>query len=106
MERSPFDAPFEQSSPADEVTPPTEPKGALVPPPRVLPTAIASSEQPPPSPRSPRPHAVAQRPVGGLRGVIDAVLAVLDDLGDRIAAASGLRMAGEDSAPEAAPPSV
>jgi hypothetical protein len=72
----------------DEHTPETQPNGALTPPPRVPPTALATSAPLPP--REPSPRRVPLRR-SGVRGLIDAALDGLDSLADRIAGAAGLR---------------
>ena len=71
----------------DEHTPETEPSGALTPPLRNPPTALATSAPLPPRPSASRFPAR----IKGLRGVVDTVLDRLDTLADRIADAAGLR---------------
>ena len=68
----------------DEHTPHTEPSGALIPPPRNPPTALATSGSMPSASRIPAR-------IKGLRGFVDSVLDRLDTLADRIADAAGLR---------------
>jgi hypothetical protein len=87
------DRPFESSGAEDPLTPRTEPKGELVPPPRKPPTAVGAPEQPPKPPRPLRPGAGdlpdLERPT--LRQVIERALDVLDAAGDAIARRFGLR---------------
>jgi hypothetical protein len=71
----------------DELMPEPEPAGALVPPPRNPPTAIATAAPMPPSGPS---KAIAPRE-GFFRGLVQATLNTLDDVGDSIARAIGLR---------------
>jgi len=75
----------------DERIPDTQPSGALVPPPRIPPTAVATAAPMPPRP--PRPHrpSLRRNPLTGLRTLVDTVLDELDSVGDRVAAALGLR---------------
>jgi hypothetical protein len=70
----------------DDHTPETEPSGALVPPPRVPPTAVATSA---PLPPRALPRFATTR--WSLRGILDSALDQLDRVGDRIADAVGLR---------------
>jgi hypothetical protein len=73
----------------DDRIPETQPSGALVPPPRVPPTAVATAAPlPPRRPIPPRPPASLG---ASLRGFLSAALDRLDALGDRIADAAGLR---------------
>ena len=75
----------------DDRIPETQPSGALVPPPRVPPGAVATSAPLPPRPSQPaRTRGIS---IGGreLRGLVNSALDELDLLGDRIAAAAGLR---------------
>ena len=74
----------------DDRSPETQPAGALVPPPRVPPTAVATSAPLPPRPQRRRetaPASIGQSLARALRSALDE----LDLLGDRIAAAAGLR---------------
>lgn len=64
----------------------TQPNGALVPPPRVPPTAVATS-----APLPPRPQLPTRRKASGLRALLLGALDRLDALGDGIAAAVGFR---------------
>ncbi|MEP6620818.1 MAG: hypothetical protein ABJE47_15945 [bacterium] len=64
----------------------TQPDGALTPPPRVPPTAIATS-----APLPPRPLIRERRPRVDLRALVNGALDRLDTLGDGIAAVVGLR---------------
>lgn len=75
----------------DERIPDTQPSGALVPPPRIPPTAVATAAPlPPRPPRPPRPP-LRRGPVARLRTLVNAVLDELDTMGDRVAASLGLR---------------
>jgi hypothetical protein len=71
----------------DDILPEPEPAGALVPPPRNPPTALATSDALPP--RSER-RAISPRD-GTLRRLVDTALNTLDSVGDRVAHAIGLR---------------
>ena len=72
--------------------PEPQPGDMLVPPPRVPPTAVASaSSQPSHRQVSFSRHIVGSGPRGGLGVFVAAALDKLDALGDRIAAAAGLR---------------
>ena len=64
----------------------TQPDGALTPPPRVPPNAVATS-----APIPPRPQLPARRKQFNLRAMVNGVLDRLDTLGDGIAALVGLR---------------
>lgn len=79
---------------SDDFPPVPEPSGALVPPRRVPPTAVATATPPPPRPL--RPARAVRR--GGLletlRRGITAVLDAADTAGDAIAGAIGLRGGG------------
>ena len=68
--------------------PDPETSGALVPPPRVPPVAVATSAPLPPRRSS---SDVAWRKPRGLTALVTAALDGLDALGDRIAGAAGLR---------------
>jgi hypothetical protein len=84
----------EPSLPEDDVTPPTEPKGFLVPPPRVPPTAVSAAAAGP-EPRPPRPVRSWSAPPERLRrrsGFVQALNRALD-LVD--AAADELRVLGK-----------
>ena len=72
----------------DDMLPEPEPAGALVPPPRNPPTAIATAAPLPPRPSSSR---VITPREGLLRTVVQSTLNALDDVGDSIARAVGLR---------------
>ena len=74
-----------------EFTPPTEPSGALVPPPPKLPTAIeAMSSPPPPPPRSTR-RRLDKELAETAKLAVTVALDALDRMGDAIADAAGLR---------------
>lgn len=70
----------------DESTPDTQPEGALTPPPRVPPTALATAELPPRPRRS-----VTTSSRWDLGRALSGVFDRLDTFGDRIASAVGLR---------------
>lgn len=79
----------EPSLPDDDVTPPTEPKGVLVPPPRLPPTAVSAAAAGP-EPRPPRsvrswstpPERPRRRPLlfRALVRTLDFIDAVADEL--------------------------
>ena len=75
----------------DELAPLTEPKGELTPPPRKPPTAVSGAVSGP-EPRPPRPSRVWDRPAQAPRfpspvvQAVDAVLDVLDAIGDSVRA--------------------
>jgi hypothetical protein len=71
----------------DDMLPDPEPAGALVPPPRHPPTALATADALPPY-REPRDIAPRE---GIIRQVVQTALNALDDVGDSIAHAVGLR---------------
>lgn len=71
----------------DDMLPEPEPAGALVPPPRTPPTALATADALPPR-REPRDLAVHE---GFFRRVVHATLNALDEVGDSIAHAIRLR---------------
>ena len=72
----------------DDLMPEPEPAGALVPPPRNPPTALASAATPLlPS----RPSRVITPREDFFRGIVRSTLDALDDAGDSIARAIGLR---------------
>lgn len=74
----------------DEHIPDTQTSGMLVPPPRVPPGAVATAAPLPPRP--PRRDRVARvSRARGLPGLLVAALDQLDELGDRIANAVGIR---------------
>ena len=73
---------------SDDITPPTETKGELTPPPRKPPTAVAADAAEP-EPRPPRTVRRWDRPErrgmpGAVVRAVDAVLDVLDSIGDSI----------------------
>lgn len=70
--------------------PETQPSGALTPPPRHPPTALAASARYPRQPARPTRRHVP-RAWAGLRGLVDAALDGLDTVADRFAEAVGLR---------------
>jgi hypothetical protein len=74
----------------DDITPPTQSSGSLVPPPVVPPTALAlATPEPPPAPHSMRrtPYTRSQAMQNLLRRTLDTV----DDLADTLAEGLGLR---------------
>ncbi|MDB4883854.1 MAG: hypothetical protein JWL95_2620 [Gemmatimonadetes bacterium] len=71
----------------DEQMPEPEPTGALVPPPRNPPTAIATASPLPPH----RPSRAITPREGFFRNLVQSTLNALDDVGDSIAHAIGLR---------------
>ncbi len=76
----------EPSLPDDDPTPPTEPKGALIPPPRVPPTAVSAAAAGP-EPRPPRPvrsrsSPKRPRPRPWLFHTVKTALDVLDGVAD------------------------
>jgi hypothetical protein len=70
----------------DEFQPPTQPEGALTPPPRVPPNALATAELPPRPPK-----ATTRSGPLTLTRLLNGALDQLDSIGDRIAEAVGLR---------------
>jgi len=80
---------FASDEDAGDVTPPTEPKGALTPPPIKPPTAVAADASEP-EPRPPRAIERWNRPASRPRlprdlvRAVDAVLDVLDTVGDAV----------------------
>ena len=70
----------------DDWTPDTQPDGAMTPPPRVPPTAVATMTPQPP--RKPTPKSTR---AGGLIALLDRALDALDAVAERIANAVGLR---------------
>ena len=74
----------------DEFIPEPEPKGQLVPPPRVPPTAVGLALLPPAPER--RPSFPRRR--RGFHGLVLRAMDALDSLGDTIAETIGLRSHG------------
>jgi hypothetical protein len=70
----------------DDRIPETQPSGALVPPPRMPPTAIATS-----APLPPRPRSSTTVRSSGASALLSTALDELDRLGDRLAGALGIR---------------
>jgi len=70
----------------DDFVPEPQPSGALVPPPRNPPTAIATA-----APLPPRNEPRIVRRGSGFRGLVETALDTIDTLGDTIAEAVGLR---------------
>jgi hypothetical protein len=84
----------EPSLPDDDLTPPTQPEGALVPPPRLPPTAVGAATAGP-EPRPSRPVRVwtpprAPRPRPWLFRTVKTALNVLDALAEGLLAAGSL----------------
>ena len=83
---------------AEDVSPPTETKGELVPPPRKPPTAVSGPVSDP-DPRPPRPSRPWRSPAPretvprAVAQAIDAALDVLDSIGDSVREAAS-RLAG------------
>lgn len=73
----------------DDRNPDTQPSGALVPPPGLPPTAVATSAPFPPPGRRRRASTTERR--GWPISLLDAALDQLDVLGDRVASALGVR---------------
>ena len=71
----------------DDQLPEPQPAGALVPPPSGPITALATSAPLPPR----RPSSPIRPREDFLRGIVQSALDTLDDVGDRIAGAIGLR---------------
>ena len=71
----------------DDMLPEPAPDGALVPPPRNPPTALATADALPPH----NERRMLPTPEGTLAKVVRSALNTLDDVGDRIAHAVGLR---------------
>ena len=71
----------------DDFLPEPQPSGALVPPPRNPPTALATADALPPQ----RPARAITPRDGLLRQLVQTTLDSLDSLGDSIAGAIGLR---------------
>lgn len=86
------------SSTDPEPSLPTEPSGALVPPPKPPVTALAAPAVPPLPPRPPAHHWRERRVIIGgsfdLLAAVNRVLDTLDEVGDRIAEAAGIRARG------------
>ncbi len=74
----------------DPPTPPTQPFGALVPPPKVPGTAVAAATPAPQPQRSPRER-FGLRGRGGLWGLVERTLDAVDEVADQIAFGLGLR---------------
>ena len=73
----------------DDFTPPTEPFGALVPPPKLPPTALALASPAPLRPRQP-----SRKPRfrgGGFEQLVARTLDIVDDVADTVAEGLGLR---------------
>lgn len=73
----------------EDYTPPTEPSGALVPPPKVPGTAIATAS-PAPLPHQPLQSRSLNDP-NAIRRLIQLTLDAVDDLADTLAEGLGLR---------------
>lgn len=71
----------------DDILPEPQPSGALVPPPRMAPVALATAEPVPPR----RPSNRVVRSEGFFRELVRTTLDSRDSLGDSIAGAIGLR---------------
>ena len=71
----------------DDIRPEPQPSGALVPPPRTPPVALATAESLPPR----RPSNRGVRSEDFFRDLVRTTLDSLDSLGDSIAGAIGLR---------------
>lgn len=69
--------------------PPTQPSGALVPPTRLPPTALATLPAPLPHDRRPTPRAYAE--LRGLERFLARTLDVVDEFADTVAENLGLR---------------
>ncbi|MEP6492514.1 MAG: hypothetical protein ABJF01_07545 [bacterium] len=74
----------------DEFTPPTQPFGALVPPPKVPGTAIATAS-PAPLPHRPAPLSRTLSDQNVFRRLVQQTLDAVDDLADTLAEGLGLR---------------
>jgi hypothetical protein len=83
----------------EDITPPTEPSGRLVPPPKVPPTAVAAAT-PGPVPEPDEASHIRWRPgspvyiaveIPGLQRLITRTLDVVDELADAVASGLGLR---------------
>ncbi|HEY6829275.1 MAG TPA: hypothetical protein VI259_20580 [Gemmatimonadaceae bacterium] len=73
----------------DELIPPTQPFGALVPPPKIPGTAVAAATPAPQPQRSPGERFRLRR--GGLWRLVDRTLDAVDEVADQIALGLGLR---------------
>ena len=74
----------------DEFIPPTQPFGALVPPPKIPGTAVAAAT-PAPQPQRPSRERHGLRGTGGLWRFVERTLDAVDEVADRIALGLGLR---------------
>jgi hypothetical protein len=74
----------------DEFIPPTQPFGALVPPPKIPGTAVAAAT-PAPQPQRSRGERFRLRGRGGLWRLVDRTLDAVDEVADQIAFGLGLR---------------
>ena len=74
----------------DEFIPPTQPFGALVPPPKVPGTAVAAATPAPQPPRSSRERR-GLRGQGGFWRFLERTLDAVDEVADQIALGLGLR---------------
>jgi hypothetical protein len=73
----------------DEFIPPTQPFGALVPPPKIPGTAVAAATPSPQPQRSPRERFGLRR--SGLWRLFERTLDAVDEVADQIALGIGLR---------------
>jgi hypothetical protein len=74
----------------DEFIPPTQPFGALVPPPKIPGTAVAAAT-PAPVPRRPSRERHGLRERGGLWQLFERTLDAVDEVADQVAFGLGLR---------------
>jgi hypothetical protein len=74
----------------DEFTPPTEPFGALVPPPKIPGTAVAAAT-PAPQPQRPSRKRYEVGGRGAIWRLVERTLDAVDDVADQIALGLGLR---------------
>jgi hypothetical protein len=72
----------------EDFTPPTEPSGALTPPPKPPVTAIATAS---PAPIPPRPQRLAVTRPRTLRAYVNNTLDAIDEIADALAEGLGLR---------------